>query len=324
MNRIRASDSQSTSAGIVYGGGDATLISTNAIESNDNNGIRFIGSSKSITIDANYFEGAQPIDINYTVPGTNYSHTISNNYHNAVMAVSSSAENNALRIINNYYDNMTTPISLYGSAKQQGVIIKGNNHNASITPYLFDVATTITDLVSPNLDVDDIFSGTGGAENARKWAKEDSIFLRNKSWTWDTGTGTTADAGTYFGGVQLYTLTATAAISKVSLFPPSAAFNASQIGRWMTIDVYIATSDARSQTVTIEQSRSAGGLWTRTYTLGTTVEGSAMRIYYEVPLLANGPPSIRFAMSDTASALVAAVPTVRFGLHSRPAYYDWR
>ena len=109
FNRIRTG-----SPGISYGGGDATEIRLNAIESNLTAGVTFAGSSQSITVDRNYFEGPQPWDIIYTPAGTNFSHIVMGNYFHAVagIKVETGCDCNNLNIIKNQFFSGNTSIEL--------------------------------------------------------------------------------------------------------------------------------------------------------------------------------------------------------------------
>lgn len=320
-NRIRSSDSQVTSAGIIYGGGDSTQISNNAIESNRNAGIRFVGSSQNIVISANYFEGAnQPVDISYESAGTNYGHVIENNFFNSLLPIKTVASNYNQVVRSNTFDGMTLVYNGFGTSNYFGLSITGNLHRnpGSGDVFTLDTPTTLSDTSKPNITIEDVYEGTAGLEQSLKYARNSTNILQKGVWSASSGTITVADSASYYSGVRAYDLSASVTGYHKAAVP---GFDTAWRGRWITIYLWLKTSDARNQTIRIAQD--AGSTYVKDYTCATSTAGQLIRIQHYVHASATA-LEVRPYIASTNSTLTMLFPTAKLGLHRDMEFYDRR
>lgn len=321
-SRIRASDAGATSAGIKLAGGDGIKIADNAIESNRNRGISVEGSTSQLTIDNNYFEGgSQPIDIYYSSAGTNFGHTIFRNWFNAVQAVEvDGAQINDMRIINNTFDSQALAVNILGTASKNGLFIKDNLHRDQIGAQLpWNIAefpTSLSSIVEPDIEIQDRFVGTGRIAANDLYPFSKTTLAQNNSWQTYTGSGTAANSTIYLGGLQGYDLTS---VDSSYVGITCQGYNNSWRDKYITVFVFLATSDSRTQTVVLDFDAAIS----YTFSCATEATGRMIRIQRTVPSGATR-FYVRFLVGPTLTTLVTLVPTVYFGLHSTPEFYEWR
>lgn len=322
FNRIRASDAGASSAGIRYGGGDATVITNNAIESNRNRGISIESSCRALRIENNYFEGGtQPFDIYYTSAGTNLNHYIVNNFFNAVQAIeiSGAAINNML-VEKNHFDGQALGFNLTGTAVKNGLTIIDNLHNdqggAQLPWNIAEFPSSLSSIVEPDIEIHDKFAGTGRVEAHDLYVYSKTTLAQNNSWQQYSGSGTAVNSATYLNGLQGYDVTS---VDASNMGITCQGFTNYWRDKYITVFVILATSDSRSQSVILDFDAAI----TYTFACATNTTGRIIRIQRTVPSGATR-FYVKFLVGPTLSTLVTLVPTVYLGLHSTPEFYEWR
>jgi hypothetical protein len=284
-------------------------------------GIRFIGSSQAIVINNNYFEGAsQPIDIMYEAAGTNYGHVIENNFFNALLPIKTVASNYNQTVRNNTFDGMTLVYNGFGTSNHYGLTIRDNLHRNPGTGdvFLFDTPTTISTLNRPDINISDKYEGTSGDEQRMKYRQSASNILQNATWAASSGTVSVTDSSSYYSGIRAYDISATVTGYHKVAIP---GFDTAWRGRWITIYLWLKTSDGRNQTIRIAQD--AGSTYVKDYTCLTSTTGNLIRIQHLIDANATA-LEIRPYIVSTNTALTAIFPTVKLGLHNELEFQDWR
>jgi len=310
-NRVR-----SGTPGISYGGGDATEIRLNAIESNVNAGITIAGSCQAITIDRNYFEGGQLWDIIYTSAGTNFSHTISGNYFHAVagVKVETGCDCNNLNIVKNQFYSGTTSIELQSGITHKNIVIEDNLHREMGMTYDFnfgDFATIGTAYPNNRFKLNDSETGTLSGPNAYP----SNHVMGNVFGLWQTfsGSGTASDGSTYHNGILEYDLTSGSSWSAFCQFPIDDSLKDS----FITVNLPIKSSGGGNYTVSISD-----GVVSQNYTCNSGTTGAVDNIlYFRTGASAT---SIQVRINIGNETIQALVPCVRRGLHNDLIYKDFR
>ena len=321
-NRIRASDAGASSAGIKIQGGDGIIVTNNAIESNRNWGLAFIGDTSAVRIENNYFEGgSQPYDIYYSSAGTNHSHLISNNFFNAVQAMEiSGASVNNMLVKNNQFDGQALAFNLTGTSVKNGITIIDNLHNdqggAQLPWNITEFPTSLTSIVEPDIEIRDKFTGTGRVDAHDLYIYNKTPLAQNASWQQYSGSGTAVNSATYLNGIQGYDVTS---VDASNMGITCTGFNNSWRNKLITVFVILATSDSRSQSVILDFNAAIS----YTFSCATNTTGRIIRIQRTVPTGATR-FYVKFLVGPTLTTLITLVPTVYLGLHSTPKFYDWR
>jgi len=312
-NRIRTG-----SPGISYGGGDATEIRLNAIESNLTTGINMAGSCQAVTIDRNYFEGSQTWDVNYLAAGTNFAHSIKGNYFHAVNGVKFDANcsTQGLSIKDNQFFSGNTGIELEAINTSQGVRIVDNTFRDMAAAYEIPSSSMLTAGLSyPENQMvmrGNVYIGTTpdtpGLPN--------DLVMKTK-FPWDTfsGTGSVSDSAVYHNGILLYDLAGTSSWTAFA----DAGFDPSLKGEFVTINMAFITPAGTNVTVTIDD-----GVATKTYSCNSAATGSAAvdnQFYYLMSATAD---KLRVRVTVGSITIQSLMPGFRRGCHDTPSYIDNR
>lgn len=313
-NRIRTG----TVAGISYGGGDACEISFNAIEGNTGGGIHIKGSSQSITIKGNYFEGgSQPIDIRYFTAGTCFAHTIENNYFHAVIGIQLGSDTNTLKIVNNEFYSGSVGIRFVAGLTFKGIISRGNLMRENGLLYDFsNFELAGIGLVYPNnrILIDDNLAGTFQGPDPK--LVRTPYKLPFPAWDTISGSGTAADSGAYHNGIQTYDITAPSVWNTFNDY----AFDDSMKNSLFTICVPLSSNLSGNKTILVSD-----GITNKAYTCNSTFpNGGALTenlFYYKTDPNAT---RLRVQMAVGPETIRTLVPTVRRGFHDNLEYFDIR
>lgn len=312
-NRIRTGN-----PGIDYGGGDATEIRLNAIESNIGEGIGITGSCQALTIDRNYFEGPQPWDIIYSAAGTNFSHTITGNYFHAVKGVKLEAGCNTqgLTISRNEFYSGTLGIEFEAITGFSGVFVEDNVFRDMTESMEIPSSSLLTaGLVYPS----NMFRMRGnsmiGTTPDAEGLPFDNLLPALASWATFSGTGSSSNGSVNHAGTVVYDLAGT---SSWTAFV-DAVFDPSLKGEYVTINIPLITPSGTNVTVTIDD-----GVTTKAYTCNSSSVGSAAtdnQFYYLMSATAD---KLRVRMTVGSITLQTLIPGIRKGLHDTPSYLDIR
>jgi hypothetical protein len=312
-NRIRTG-----SPGISYGGGDATEIRLNAIESNVTNGINISGSCQAITIDRNYFEGAQTWDINYLAAGTNFAHSIKGNYFHAVngIKVDAACSTQGLSIKDNDFYSGTTGIELEAINTFSGVRIKDNTFRDMTAAYVIPSSSMLTSGLSyPENQL--VMRGNvyiGSTPNT-PGLPNDTPMSTAATWGTFSGTGSTSDGSVNHSGILMYDLAGTSSWNAYV----DMRFDPTFKGEYVTINLPLITPAGTNVTVTVDD-----GVATKAYTCNSAASGSAAvdnQFYYLMSATAD---KLRIRVNVGSITIQTLIPGVRRGCHDTPSYIDIR